>query len=184
MSDDVRVALLRGVNVGGHNRLPMAVLSELVSELGGDDVRTYIQSGNVVFRSRLGEADISRRLEASIAERAGVTTPVIVRTGDELAATVAANPFVAGGIDDRALAVAFLADRPIVEAIATLDPERSPPDELAVGDRAVYLHLPNGVARTRLTNAYLDRRLGTVSTVRNWRTTCRLLAIARELDGE
>jgi len=173
------VALLRGINVGGRNRLPMSDLVRMFSDTGCHRVRTYIQSGNVVFEAAPDlAARIPELIATSIHDRFGFLVPVIVRTAEQLCQVVESNPFLAPSADKRALHVAFLADRPDPAKVATLDPDRSPPDELAIQGREIYLRLPNGVARTKLTNAYLDSRLGTTSTMRNWRTTCRLLELA------
>ena len=111
-------------------------------------------------------------------ERFGFDSAVVLRSRDELAAVVRDNPFLTARVDTAELHVAFLADEPVAEAVARLDPRRSPPDELAVRGREVYLHCPNGVARSRLTNAYFDTTLGTVSTSRSWRTVLKLLDLA------
>ncbi len=169
------VALLRGVNVGGKNRLPMADLREIFTEAGCAGVRTYIQSGNAVFEATqdLAEA-VPELVTQAILERFGYETAVVVRSGEELRQIATSNPFDTSG-DPRFLHVAFLKDTPSDEAVSSLDPERSPPDEFAVRGRDVYLRYPNGVARTKLTNDYLAARLQTVSTMRNWRTVLRLL---------
>ena len=173
------VALLRGTNVGGANRLPMAGLAALFEEAGCSDVRTYIQSGNVVFAADAGVADgLGGRIAGAIAERYGLRVPVVLRTAGEMSEAARRNPFVEAGADEKALHVAFLADEPSPRAVASLDADRSPPDRFAVLGREVYLHLPNGVGRSKLTNAYLDARLGTVSTLRNWRTVLTLLGMA------
>jgi len=172
-----QVALLRGVNVGGKNILPMSELKAMFEEAGCASVRTFIQSGNVVFSAGAG---LSKKLAALIArkieDRFGYRTPVILRTADEMRTVVANNPFLAGADEDH-LHVMFLADVPGAPQIAGLDPARSPGDRFAVQRRDVYLHLPNGGARTKLTNAWFDSKLATVSTVRNWRTVQKLLGM-------
>lgn len=177
---DVHVALLRGINVGGKNRLPMSALVELFEGAGCSEVRTYVQSGNVVFRApaRLA-AGLARAIPELIAEHHGLAVPVVLRTAAEIAAVARSNPYLARGVDATRLHVAFLAARPSATAVATLDPKRSPPDEFLVAGRDVYLHLPNGVARSKLTNAWLDARLATTSTLRNWRTVQELVALAQ-----
>ena len=176
---DVHVALLRGINVGGRHKLPMKSLVRLFDETGCRHVRTYIQSGNVVFEA---PPALARRIPAaitrSISEHFGFEIPVVTRSADELSQIVNANPFQEPGTDERVLHVAFLADLPDATRIASLDPNRSSPDEFAVCGREIYLRLPNGVARTKLTNAYFDSRLATTSTMRNWRTTLKMLALA------
>ncbi len=171
MNKRVFVALLRGINVGGKNKLSSEELVGLFEEVGCDRVRTYIQSGNVVYRagSHLTKA-VPAAVVAAIERDYGFSVPVVTRTAAELAAVVEENPFVVGGEDPKTLHVAFLADRPSVTQVSQLDPSLSPGDQFVVSGREVYLHCPNGLARTKLTNAYLDSTLGTVSTMRNWKT--------------
>lgn len=175
-----RLALLRGINVGGKNRLPMAALVELFRRAGCRDVRTHIQSGNVIFTA---DAALASRLPSllgtAIPEAFGFEAPVFLRTAREMEAIAAANPFLDRGAPAAELHVAFLDRTPAAASIARLDPRRSPPDELLVHGREVYLHLPSGVARTRLTNAYLDATLGATSTLRSWRTVLRLAELTR-----
>jgi uncharacterized protein (DUF1697 family) len=184
MSDNAalpaHVALLRGINVGGKNKLPMKDLVAMFVEAGGADVRTYIQSGNVVFRaSPKVAARVPGLVTAAIAERFGFRVPVVLRTADELHEATAHNPFLAAGADPAALHVLFLADAPSAARAAALDPDRSPGDAFALRGRDVYLHCPHGLARTKLTNDYFDRKLATVSTGRNWNTVLRLLEMAQ-----
>jgi uncharacterized protein (DUF1697 family) len=177
------VALMRGINVGGKNMVPMADLVEVFGEAGCVDARTYIQSGNVIFRA---EAALAGRLpsciEQSMTDRFGFGVPVVIRTAEELLRVARNNPFVRAGKDPDALHVAFLAAEPAAKAVAGLDPRRSPPDEFAVRGREIYLHCPNGMARTKLTNQYFDSKLSTTSTVRNWRTVLKLLELATAAD--
>ena len=175
------VALMRGINVGGKNMLPMAVLVELFSELGCSDVRTYVQSGNVVFCSTAALATtLADTVAKAIERRRKLKVPVVLRSARELARVVAANPFVRADVDAVELHVMFLADTPAKSAVGELDAKRSPPDEFVVAGREVYLRLPNGVARSKLTNAYFDGRLATVSTIRNWRTVRKLVEMTAE----
>jgi uncharacterized protein (DUF1697 family) len=172
------VALLRGINVGGKNKLPMKDLAAMFSDCGCEGVETYIQSGNVVFEA---SAAIAGRVPAAVAgailKRCGYRVPVIMRTAGELAAVALYNPFLAAGQSPDALHVAFLAGKPQKVRAASLDVRRSPPDEFVLQGREVYLCLPNGVARTKLTNAYLDSTLDTTSTLRNWRTVRKLVEL-------
>ena len=180
---DVNVALLRGINVGGKNKLPMKDLAAMFREVGCSDVRTYIQSGNVVFRAGPALAqDISSVISELILERFGYRVPVVVRTAGELQEIVKVNPFVHSGTEANKLLVFFLADRPDQTLVDGLDPNRSPGDEFVVVGREVFLHYPNGVARSKLTNAYFDSRLSTTSTGRNWRTVNKLLEMATSAD--
>lgn len=170
------VALLRGVNVGGKNRLPMADLAAVVAELGCSNVRTYIQSGNVVFEAPAATAKrLPADLTAALEERLRLRVPVVMRSASEMAAVLAGSPFPAERTEW--LHVGFLAGRPTPEALAALEPERFAPDQFAVVGSDVYLYYPNGLARSKMTNAYFDRALKTVSTVRNWRTVQTLASM-------
>lgn len=175
------VALLRGINVGGKNKLPMKDLAALFGEAGCVDVRTYIQSGNVLFRA---PAPVAARLAVDarkrIAERFGLRVPVVLRSGEELRAVARGNPFLAAGAEAGSLYVMFLADAPAAARVARLDPARSPGDEFVVRGRDVYLRLRTGAAKTKLTNAWFDAQLSTVSTSRNWRTVQTLVAMLDE----
>ena len=178
----VNIALLRGINVGGKNRLPMKELAALFVDAGCEDVRTYIQSGNVVFRTgSTGGEDISSVISASILSRFGYRIPVVTRTARDFQEIVQANPFLEAGAEADKLHVMFLAELPDSANVEALDPHRSPGDEFAVMGGEIYLHCPNGVARSKLTNSYFDSRLSTTSTTRNWRTTLKLLELAADV---
>ncbi len=184
MSDDVvsgatsiNVALLRGINVGGKNKLPMKQLAAMFREAGCEDVQTYIQSGNVLFRADPSLAEkISSLISDGIFNTFGFKIPVVTRTARELQEIVQANPFTPA--EENKLLVFFLADFPDRERIAALDPNHSPGDEFAVLGREVFAHYPNGVAGSKLTNSYIDSRLATTSTGRNLRTVKKLLELA------
>jgi uncharacterized protein (DUF1697 family) len=169
------VALLRGINVGGSNTVPMADLRAMFAAVGFADAQTYIQSGNVVFSANARETALVGQLEAAIAKGFSLQIPVVVRSRAQLAAVLAADPFPDAA--SNMAHVAFLSDKPSAKAIATLDPERSPPDEFLVAGREVYLHYPNGSGRSRLTADYLERVLGVRATVRNRNTVTKLLTL-------
>jgi uncharacterized protein (DUF1697 family) len=170
------VALLRGVNVGGACRLPMAALQDAFARAGAARVETLIQSGNVVCEACEGEA-IADRAQREIQRAFGFSAPIVVRDADRWRALIAGNPFLARGADPDHLHLGCLSAAPSAAALAQLDPRRSRPDEFVVVGSEIYLRLPNGVARSKLTNAWLDSRLGVVSTTRNWRTVTRLVAM-------
>jgi uncharacterized protein (DUF1697 family) len=173
------VAFLRGINVGGKNLLPMADLARMFEAAGCRAVRTYIQSGNVIFDAGASLArSVPKAISLAILQVKRLAVPVVVRSVEELLAAARSNPFPKA--DPETLHIAFLADEPSAARVATLDPHRSPPDEFVVRGREVHLHLPSGVARTRLTNAYLDSKLETVSTLRRRSTVAKLLELAGE----
>jgi uncharacterized protein (DUF1697 family) len=174
------LALLRGINVGGKNKLPMTDLVALFAAAGCRDVRSYIQSGNVIFQADLEVvASLPDVITAAIAEKYGYQVPVVLRTAVQLGDVIRQNPFVAQGADEETLHVLFLADRPSVARVESLDLDRSPPDAFVVSGQEVYLRLPNGAGRTKLTNSYFDAKLATVSTGRNWRTVTALYAMMK-----
>jgi uncharacterized protein (DUF1697 family) len=172
------VALLRGINVGGKNLLPMKDLAEAFVAAGCEQVRTYIQSGNVIFSAPPGSEDqLHDRIGAQLAQRFGYTAPLALRTTEQLRAAIRANPYLALGAPEETLHVMFLTATPDASAVEKLDPDCSPRDTFIVLGREIYLRLPNGMARTKLTNAYFDTKLGVTSTARNWRTTTKLLEL-------
>jgi uncharacterized protein (DUF1697 family) len=128
----------------------------------------------VVFEAPAGAPGIADAITANIAKRFGFQVPVILRTLQQLRKTIRDNPFLPAVEDQRWLHVYFLADPPKASAIAGLDPARSAPDAFHVRGQEIYLHLPNGMARTKLTNAYFDSKLSTTSTARNWATVLKL----------
>ena len=172
------VALLRGINVGGKARLPMKELAAIFEAAGASAVETYIQSGNVVFEAADSEACVAS-VTAEVARVYGYPGRIVLRTADELRKAYRANPFpgttLPTGSQADSLHVYFLADWPEETAVAGLDWNRSPGDSYVVQGREIYLHLPQGMARTKLTNVYFDAKLKTVSTARNWKTVAKLV---------
>jgi uncharacterized protein (DUF1697 family) len=168
------------VNVGGKNLLPMRELAEMFVGVGCAEVRTYIQSGNVIFRAAPNRLEaLPGRITKQIAERFGYSTPVILRTAEQIGDAIRNNPFAKAGADEKMLHVYFLSGAPKAQDVAKLDPKRSEPDAFVVHNREIYLHLPNGMARTKLTNAYFDTKLATTSTGRNWRTVLTLFELMK-----
>lgn len=172
------VAFLRGINVGGKCILPMKDLKQIFSDAGCHSISTYIQSGNVVFSAAAKTMRaLDKRVTADIKERFGHTTRVVIRDIAQMQAVVDGNPYLSKCADPAKMHVVFLADLP--EAPSELDPMRSPPDEFCVVGQDIYLHVPNGAADTKLTNAYFDSKLKTVSTGRNWRTVTKMLEMLK-----
>jgi uncharacterized protein (DUF1697 family) len=172
------LALLRGINLGPKNKIAMPDLAEVFSEAGCSDVRTYIQSGNVIFTA---SSDLSARLPdvitAQIQKRFGHKVPVMLRTLGEMRAVTRSNPFLKEGVTEDILHVMFLADLPKPSAVKSLDPDRSPPNRFIVRGKEVYLLFPDGFARNKLTSSYFDSKLGTIGSVRTWRTAIKLLEL-------
>lgn len=172
------VALLRGINVGGKNMLPMPELAKMFIAAGCGDVRTYIQSGNVIFKA-MPELAAQLKIAQQIEKKFAIKVPVVLRSASELEEMAANNPFLKAGAAAESLHVMFLMDLPKAGLVKQLDSKRSAPDEFIVRGREIFLKLPNGVARSKLTNAYFDSKLETVSTGRNWRTVLKLLELAK-----
>jgi uncharacterized protein (DUF1697 family) len=170
--------LLRAVNVGGRNKVPMAALRDSLTDAGFGDVVSYLQSGNVVLASRKGPAAVGRAVAAVIEREFGLTIAVTVRSHAELAAIVAGDPFGDVRTDDSRHGVAFLDNKPAAKRLAELDPDGYLPDRLVAAGREIHLWCPNGFQQTDLTNAFLERRLGVVATTRNWRTVLKLCDLA------
>jgi uncharacterized protein (DUF1697 family) len=168
------VALLRGINVAGKNLVPMKALAALFEKSGAREVSTYIQSGNVIFSAAPALVKkLPAQLEKAIAQTFRCHSPVVLRSHDELQKIARNSPFTDD--DHGRLLVMFLQGDP--RNLERLDERRSPPDRFAVRGREIYLHCPNGYGRSKLTNDYFDRTLGTVSTARNWRTVLKLLEL-------
>jgi uncharacterized protein (DUF1697 family) len=174
-------ALLRGINVGPHHRVSMPDLRGAFEAAGYEDVTTYVQSGNVLFDA--GGRATPARLESAIAavleDRLELAVPVLVRSGDEMTAVIAANPFVAAGHDRGHLHVAFLRARPPTSAVVALQGRDFGAERLAVAGREVYLLCPAGYGRTKLTPPMLERALGSPSTTRNWKSVLAIGELAR-----
>lgn len=177
------VALLRGINVGGRRSLKMDQLRDVVEDAGGEEVRTYIQSGNVVFshpaRSAAKlEAELERRIEAA----SGMVVPVIARSRAQWDDIVEGNPFPEAG--PKQLHVVLLKQRLSPGAFAGLELEAFLPEELIVRDQHLYLHLPNGMGRAKLPIA-LERKgpKNGLGTARNWATVLALQELARAAGG-
>jgi uncharacterized protein (DUF1697 family) len=170
-------ALLRGVNVGGHNPVPMPALKRLCGDLGYDDVVTYIQSGNVVFRSPArSAAAVERALATAIEEALGLTITVLVRTTGELGTILRSNPFPKA--EPHRLHVAFLSAKPTAARARALEAFDAGRDEVKVRGREAYLHTPQGYGNSKLSGGFVEKQLEVAATARNWNTVTKLLALA------
>jgi uncharacterized protein (DUF1697 family) len=174
-SPQTLVALLRGINVGPHKRIAMADLRALLEELGYGEVRTLLQSGNAVFETADPPAKAGRAIERAIRRRFGMDVAVIVRTVDELAAVVEADPRAGRETDGKRYLVAFLGGTPDPDGLA----EVTALPDAAAGDGVLYLWCPDGVLESPASQAATDRRLKTTVTARNWNTVVKLLTLAR-----
>ncbi|MPZ63418.1 MAG: DUF1697 domain-containing protein [Propionibacteriales bacterium] len=173
------VALLRGINVGGHNKIGMADLRSMFDTLGYAGARTYLQSGNVVFDAPATDpARLAGAIEAGIAGDFGLSITVLLRTREDLDRVVANSPFVEREADPKKLHVAFLSGVPADERVSAFESPAGENVGFVFDGAEIHLHYPHGYGRTKLTHAYLEKRLGVAATARNWRTVFQLLELA------
>jgi uncharacterized protein (DUF1697 family) len=168
----IYVAMLRGINLGGHKKVKMDLLRGSLETLGLKRVQTYIQSGNVVFQTgTFSPSELSTKIEKNILKDFGFPVLVILRTSDDLARTVKNNPFLKQrGVDPEKLHVTFLPDAPEPSVLQELAGLTTAPDQSCCVEKEIYLYLPNGMAHSSLTNNPLERRFLNRATTRNWRT--------------
>ncbi|HVJ87816.1 MAG TPA: DUF1697 domain-containing protein [Caulifigura sp.] len=179
-NSNVAIALLRGINVGGKAIVPMRTLVDCLEELGYDDVRTYIQSGNAVFRSpKKLTAKSAEAITAAVQTACGVDPHVQLLTLAELESVIEGNPFRDGVDDPSRLHVFFLASEPKSPKLEAVETLKAPTERCRLTPRAFYLHAPEGIGRSKLAAA-LERLLGVPTTARNWRTVEKI----REMAGE
>ncbi len=173
----IYIAILRGINVSGSKKLPMAELRTLLSNLNFSDVTTYIQSGNVVFTSKDKDQEkLGSQISEAIKKQYDYEVPVLVKTIKQWKKAMANNPFTEEDISKQA--ITFLATIPI-ETTIEIDSKN---DQFKIIDSEVYLYFPNGFGRSKLTNNLFERKLKTQATTRNWRTINKLLEMAAALE--
>ncbi|SRR5258708_25475734 len=177
------IALLRGINIGPHKRIKMDRLRESFEGLGFDAVKTYIQSGNVVFKAaKTSSASLCKKIEQRILDDFGFSVSVILRTREEMEKIIRGNPLLKEkGVDPAKLHVAFLSEAPSPAAIAKLETLTLPPDRARCLGKELYLYFPSGVSGSSLWKYPLDRVLSVTATMRNWNTANQLCAMAQEL---
>jgi uncharacterized protein (DUF1697 family) len=173
-----QIVLLRGVNLGSRNRIGMSDLREALEQVGFGDVRTYVQSGNVVLDSKLKPAQTARKVEALIAERFELEIPIVVRTKAELARVVKKNPLAKVAKDPKRYQVTFLDGKLPAVTVRKLEEAVADKEELVVDGCEVYAWHDAGVARSKLWAALAGRGLGVTATARNWTTVEKLLDLA------
>jgi uncharacterized protein (DUF1697 family) len=180
----VVIAMLRGINLAGHHKLSMEALRKHCAGLGLEDVQTYIQSGNLVFRDRGDRATLAHRLEDGIEAGFGFRPPVVLRTAPELRKVIAKNPFAGRpGIEPSKLLVIFMAASPARAALKQVLAMPCEPEELRAGGRELYIYYPGGMARPRIPLVRLEKALQCSSTGRNWNTVLKLAAMAEGLEA-
>ncbi|HEX5054232.1 MAG TPA: DUF1697 domain-containing protein [Planctomycetota bacterium] len=178
------VALLRGINVGGNKKVPMAELRELAEGLGWQRVATYIQSGNVVFCAKGSVSVLEERLEQAIERHFGFAVPVIVVAGSQWAAFAARSPFAAAETErPNLLHLGVAKAAPRADAAKALSPYCTNGERVVIRGGAIWIDFPEGVGRSKVTPAVLDRTIGSTVTLRNWKTVQQIAAMLRAAGG-
>jgi uncharacterized protein (DUF1697 family) len=177
------ISILRGINVSGYKTIKMDALKNMYEGMGFKNVQTYIQSGNVIFQHSETEIKkLEKKIAKKISEQFSFEVPVIVRTLEELNQIVNTNPFINDPAKDEAhLHVTFLSALPEKNHIEKILEVKYNTDDIAILDKAIYLHCPNGYGNSKLTNTFLEGKLKVVATTRNWKTTKQLLSMAEKL---
>lgn len=173
-------ALLRAINLGATRKVPMAALRDLLTGLGYEDVRTYVQSGNVVLTSDQKPAELERRLHKEISQQFDIDVPVLVRDHAQLANVVKNNPLPEAVTDPRRFYVVFLSGRPDAARLRAIDPAAYEPDQFRAKGAELYVWYRAGMRVSKLPQALSDARLGVTSTARNWNTVVKLLALTEK----
>ena len=176
----IYVAMLRGINVSGQKIIKMERLRASFERLGFGNVRTYVQSGNVVFEAETkSAATITRRIEERILSDFGFAVRVFLKTAKELNEIAKENPFVKDGAIDRTkLHVTFLSEHAPTTAARSLEPLAVKPERFQISGQAIYLYCPNGYGRSKLSNSAIEKKLGVGATTKNWKTVNALLSVA------
>jgi uncharacterized protein (DUF1697 family) len=173
------IALFRGINVGGNNILPMQELTALLENLGAHSVKTYIQSGNAVFRHQAeSAAQLSSRISTAIRESHGFAPQVFLLDLVEMEQAMASNPFPEAESEPKTLHLYFLATTPQNPDLQTLDSLKRDNEQFKLIDKVFYLHAPDGIGRSKLAER-AEKALGVAATARNWRTVCKVMAMAK-----
>lgn len=175
------ISILRGINVSGHRKIEMAGLKALYEKLQFNDVVTYIQSGNVIFKAaeKSSNINLSKKIEKAIFEQYKFEVPVIIRTQFELEEIISANPYLQqSDIDLEKLHVTFLSKAPAEEAIRKIESADFSPDKFIMKDKEIYLYVPEGYGNTKLSNNFFENKLKVTATTRNWKTVNKLAELA------
>lgn len=182
----VLISMLRGVNLGPHNRIKMDALCAVYESLKFEDPRSYVQSGNVIFRTKEKNGPLlAKRIQSAIQKKFGCCPEVILRTPEEMRKAVAANPFPERAKEEPGkVLLTFLAAEPPREAEANLEKFKRLPEELHLKGRELYIYFPNGAGRSKLPWSAVEKFLNVTGTARNWNSVLAMLQIAEEMEGK
>jgi uncharacterized protein (DUF1697 family) len=176
------VSMLRGINVSGQKKVKMADLKTLYESLKFVNVKTYIQSGNVIFESSISDVEkLLRSIEQSVEKTFGFSVSVIIRSKEEFESIIKQNPLIGEGSaeDDTKLLVTFLTDAPPESIVNAIQQFVTKPEVLEVRGKEIYLYCPNGYGKSKLSNRFLERKLGVTATTRNWKTVKKLYDLSQ-----
>lgn len=178
------ISILRGINVSGHKLIKMDALRKSFESMGFSNVKTYLQSGNIIFSyDDIEEKNLEEQISKEIKKEFGFDVPVIVLSIERLKHIIDHNPFVKDPIKDKLfLHITFLSSKPIEFSKDKIVEKKDKEEEIAFSDSAVYLYCPNGYGNTKLSNNFLERNLNVVATTRNFKTTNELLKIAEQIN--
>ncbi|MGA2585380.1 MAG: DUF1697 domain-containing protein [Tepidisphaeraceae bacterium] len=174
------IAMLRGINVSGHKTIKMEQLRACFAGLGFSDVKTYVQSGNVIFSAaKNSEAQLKKMIEQRISRDFGHSVPIFLRTSKKMAEVIQRNPFLNDrAIDPSKLHVTFLSDAPPKAALDHLKPLAAQSEKIQIIGREIYLYCPDGYGSTKLSNTAIEKKLSVGATTRNWKTVNTLMEMA------
>lgn len=179
----IYISILRGINVSGQKKIRMEDLKALYQELDFSEVITYIQSGNVIFKTshNISISGLSEKIEKAIEVKYHFHVPVIIRTADEMHQILSSNPFLnEAGTDREKLHVTFLEEEPQSEDIDTIRKTEFSPDRFLIIGKEVYLYCPDGYGNTKLSNTFFEKKLHLKATTRNWKTVNNMLLICNQ----
>ena len=171
------IAILRGINVSGQKKVPMAELRRILADKGLVNLQTYIQSGNLVFRSSLDTDVIVNTIKNSIQGYFGFQVPTLVIVSGDMKEVVNNNPFPEADLSK--LHVTFLADSPDLQLAGSIPPSDNPNEAYLIKDRVIYVYCPDGYGRTKINNMFFEKHLKITATTRNWKTCSKLLEMAQ-----
>jgi uncharacterized protein (DUF1697 family) len=179
----VLISMLRGVNVGGHNKIKMDALRALYESLKLDSPRTYVQSGNVIFRTKeKNSAALAKKIQSAIERKFGFRPEVILRTTGEMRTAIAASPFAGRNLEPGKTVMTFLAGDARLEAANELLALKNFPEELHLLGRELHIYFPDGMGKSKLPWPKIEKLLATPGTARNWNSVTRMLAMAEEME--
>jgi len=174
-----KIAILRGINVGGKRKILMADLKSLCKKLGWKEVSTYIQSGNIIFQSDVGSIQLEEELAVAISDQYGYDVPVIVRTKEELQNAIRQNPFYDAAEDISKLHLTFLKERPKEENVHQTETYNYEPDQFVIDNQDVFISCEGKYHESKLTNGFFEKKLKVGATTRNWKTVLKLAELSK-----